>query len=176
MTVKWIAFPLHPDTPEEGISLETLFAGRNIDIPGMLAHMRQVAAAEGLPFGDRRHTYNSRLAQELGKWAEDHGRGDAFHHLAFRAYFAEGKNLAKSNVLRDLASAAGLSATEADVVLTERRYAEAVDRDWATSRQMGITAVPTFSFGGRRLVGAQPYEKLRDLVIGTLPARNGSLA
>jgi hypothetical protein len=26
-------FPLHPDTPAEGLSLEQLFAGRNIDIP-----------------------------------------------------------------------------------------------------------------------------------------------
>lgn len=165
--MKWTAFPLHPDTPEEGLSLEELFRGRNIDIPAMLSQMRQTAAAEGLLFGDRRHTYNSRLAQELGKWAEVQGRGDAFHHLAFCAYFADGKNISKLSVLFDLAAAAGLSPEEAEIVLTERRFAAAVDSDWERSRQMGITAVPTFCFDSRRLVGAQSYEALRELVIGT---------
>ena len=27
-----VAFPLHPETPEEGMTLEQLFAGRNYDI------------------------------------------------------------------------------------------------------------------------------------------------
>ena len=34
--------------------------------------------ARPVPFGDMRHVYNSRLAQELGKWAETRGRGDAW--------------------------------------------------------------------------------------------------
>jgi predicted DsbA family dithiol-disulfide isomerase len=166
ITVRWTAFPLHPETPPEGLSLEELFAGRNIDIPAMLAQMRRVAAGEGLPFGDRRHTYNSRLAQELGKWAETQGRGDAFHRLAFRAYFADGKNIAQPSVLCDLAEAAGLSPVDAETVLRQRRFAAAVDQDWQRSRQMGVTAVPTFVASGRRLVGAQPYPKLLDLVTG----------
>ena len=135
--------------------------------------MRQVAAAEGLPFGDRNHTYNSRLAQELGKWAETRGRGEAFHRLAFRAYFAEGRNIAQPPVLVDLASLAGLLPAEAEAVLAERRFAAAVDADWARSKQLGINAVPTFCVNGRRLVGAQPYEKLKDLVTGRVPGLGG---
>ena len=173
ITVKWTAFPLHPETPEDGMTLDDLFAGRNIDISAMLAQMRQTAAAEGLLFGDRRRTYNSRLAQELGKWAEVQGRGDAFHHAAFCAYFADGKNLAKPNVLIDLAAAAGLSPDEAETVLTERRFSASVDNDWERSRLMGITAVPTFCIDDRRLVGAQSYESLRALVTGS---GNGSLS
>jgi predicted DsbA family dithiol-disulfide isomerase len=132
----------------------------------LLAQMKQIAAEENLPFGDRTRTYNSRLAQELGKWAETQGRGDEFHHLAFRAYFADGSNIAEPDVLLALAEKSGLPAAEARSVLEERRYASAVDADWEHSRQMGITAVPTFLAGGRRLVGAQPYEKLRSLVTG----------
>ena len=49
--------------------MENLFAGRPVDIPGMLTRLRQVARELDLPFGDRTMTYNSRLAQELGKWA-----------------------------------------------------------------------------------------------------------
>ena len=31
MQVNWVHFPLHPDTPAEGMSLEELFRGRNVD-------------------------------------------------------------------------------------------------------------------------------------------------
>ena len=132
----------------------------------MIGRLRQVAEGLGLPFGERRRTYNSRLAQELGLWAEAEGRGDAFHHAAFKAYFAEGKNLAEPSVLMELAQAAGLSRDGAGKVIRERTFSAAVDRDWAASRRMGITAVPTFVMGERRLVGAQPYEKLAELVEG----------
>jgi predicted DsbA family dithiol-disulfide isomerase len=148
----------------EGRSLEDLFAGRPVNIPEMLERMRQVARAEGLAFGDRRMTYNSRLAQELGKWAEFSGRGEPFHHAAFVAYFAEGKNIALPEVLVETALAAGLPAEEAREVIDGRRFQAAVDRDWERSRRLGVTAVPTFMIDGQRLVGAQPYEAMERLV------------
>jgi predicted DsbA family dithiol-disulfide isomerase len=46
----------------------------------------------------------------------------------------------------------------------ERTFKEAVDRDWEYSRTCGITAVPTFMVDGRKVVGAQPYQALEDLV------------
>ena len=68
--VQLVHFPLHPDTPTEGRSLEDLFAGRGVDVDAMYARMKGLMEAEGLPYGKRTHTYNSRLAQELGKWAD----------------------------------------------------------------------------------------------------------
>lgn len=129
-----------------------------------MGQMRQVASELGLPFGDRQKTYNSRLAQELGLWAETCGMGEAFHDKAFRAYFEGGKNIAKVPVLLDLAESAGLSRSKAAGVLSERSFGAAVDADWALSKKMGITAVPTFVMGGERLVGAQAYEKLAAFV------------
>jgi len=126
--------------------------------------MQNVARELGLPWGERKRTYNSRLAQELGKWAEDKGRGDAFHGAVFRAYFVEGVNIANTEELEKLAKAAGLPAPEAGEVLRKRTYREAVDADWALSRQMGISAVPTFVLDGRGVVGAQPYEVLEHLL------------
>ena len=66
--VKYTHFPLHPDTPEEGLTLEQLFAGRNIDIPAAKAHMTGLMADEGLDYGDRTMTYNSRLAHPTDPW------------------------------------------------------------------------------------------------------------
>ncbi|MBU1015242.1 hypothetical protein KKI17_02290 [Patescibacteria group bacterium] len=39
-----------------------------------------------------------------------------------------------------------------------------LDADWQRSREHGVTAVPTFSMGGRNLVGAQSYAVLEKFV------------
>jgi predicted DsbA family dithiol-disulfide isomerase len=154
--VEWIAFPLHPDTPDEGLSLAELFAGRSFDVPEMMRHLRQTAAELELPFGDRTMTYNSRLAQELAKWAAEKCRENDFHRAVFRAYFFDGLNIGNPAVLVNLADAAGLSGEEARRVIESRTYRRAVDRDWDRAVRLGVTAVPTVMIRGKSLVGAQP--------------------
>ena len=126
----------------------------------MLTHLRNTAHQLGLPFGDRRMTYNSRRAQELGKWAENRGRGDAFHKAVFEAYFANGLNIAVDTVLMDIAQSVNLDPLEARTVIELGQYRDAVDRDWQRSRHMGISAVPTFAINQRQLVGARTYQDL----------------
>ncbi len=127
--------------------------------------MKRVAEELGLPLGERTRTYNSRLAQELAKWAEAKGKGDEFHDAVFRAYFVDGRNIAQIDVLAGLAQEAGLSADEARIIVRERSFREAVDADWMRSHQMGITAVPTFVMGREAVVGAQPYEVLEQFLV-----------
>jgi predicted DsbA family dithiol-disulfide isomerase len=162
--VKWVHFPLHPDTPQEGRSLEDLFAGRGYDIPKMQAQMRARMEAEGLPYGTRTMTYNSRLAQELGAWADTQPGGEAIHDALFRAYFVETRNIGDPEVLVEIAQSVGLPADQAREVLERRSFKDAIDADWNKSRQYGVSGVPTFVAGGRGVVGAQPYETLEELV------------
>jgi predicted DsbA family dithiol-disulfide isomerase len=161
--IQWTAFPLHPETPEDGQSIEQLFAGR-LDLDQVRARLQQAARDAGLPLGDRKMTYNSRLAQELGKWAESKGKGTEFHHRAFKAYFVDGINIGKITELISMAGEIGLAEGEAREVLVKRSFKEAVDSDWIRSHQKGIQAVPTFLLGQRFLVGAQPYGKIAAFV------------
>lgn len=162
--MRWIAFPLHPETPEEGQSLEELFGGQTAHIPAMMDRLRQVADELGLPVRERTRVYNSRRATELGKWAEAQGRGDAFHEAIFRAYFAEGRNISDGEILKDICRSLGLDPEEAERVLADGDCRGEVDEDWDYSRRLGVTAVPTFLAAGRAVVGAQPYEVLERLV------------
>ena len=164
MQVKWVHFPLHPDTPQAGRSLEEMFAGRGYDIPKMQAQMRARMEAEGLPYGDRSMTYNSRLAQELGAWADTRPGGEAIHDALFRAYFVDGRNIGDPAVLAEIAAAAGLPADGAREVIEKRTHRAAIDADWEKSRRDGVTGVPTFVAGDNGVVGAQPYEVLVQLV------------
>jgi len=162
--VKWVHFPLHPDTPQAGRSLADMFAGRGYDIPKMQAQMRARMEAEGLPYGNRSMTYNSRLAQELGAWADTQPGGEAIHDALFRAYFVDGRNIGDREVLVEIAAAVGLPAGGAREVLEKRTHQATIDADWEKSRQYGVTGVPTFVAGNQVVVGAQPYEALEDLV------------
>jgi predicted DsbA family dithiol-disulfide isomerase len=156
---------LHPETPEEGMSLEALFGGRIKDLDAAQKRLKQVARDLGLPLSDRKMTYNSRLAQELGKWAEAQRKGDAFHDAMFRAYFVDCLNIGKVDELVKLAKSLGLPEQEARSVLEQRTYKAAVDADWARSREMGVSAVPTFMVDGQAVEGAQSYEVLERLFI-----------
>ena len=162
--VKWVHFPLHPETPPEGRTLEELFAGRGMDVAQMQSQMRERMQAEGLPYGQRTHTYNSRLAQELGAWADTQAGGEAIHDALYRAYFVEARNIGDPEVLVDIAASVGLNAQAAREVLEGRTHSKAVDADWQKSRELGVTGVPTFVAGGYGVVGAQPYEMLEQLV------------
>ena len=162
--VQWVHFPLHPDTPPEGKSLQALFAGRGYDIPKMQAQMRERMAAEGLPYGNRTMTYNSRLAQELGSWADSQPGGEAIHDALFRAYFVDGKNIGDPEILVSVAESVGLDARQAREVIEKRTHKAAIDADWEKSRRYGVTGVPTFVIGSQGVVGAQPYEVLEELV------------
>jgi len=155
---------LHPETPEAGRSLVDLFAGQDVDIDAMLAYLTQTAAKLGLAFGDRRMTYNSRRAQELGKWAADQGRESAYHHAVFVAYFVDGRNIAHADVLLKIIASLGLDCDRAAQVIDERPYRAAVDADWQRCRQLGIRAAPTFRIKDQARVGAQPYAALSALL------------
>ena len=83
---------------------------------------------------------------------------------AFKAYFVDGKNIAKIPVLLELAASVGLPREEAGAVLSTRTFKDPVDEDWAISKARGITAVPTFAINQDTLVGAQPYETLQEFM------------
>jgi predicted DsbA family dithiol-disulfide isomerase len=165
-----VYFPLHPGTPQNGLPLTELFAGRGLDLEAMHARMKRLMDAEGLPYERRTHTYNSRLAQELAKWADSQSGFEAVHNALYQAYFADSKNIGEVDVLVDIAQSAGLPADAAREVLTERTFKEAIDADWEHSRRLGITGVPSFVAGKYKVVGAQPYDVLAELVRASMGA------
>ena len=157
-------FPLHPETPQEGRSLEELFAGRNVDMEAMYTRMKGLMDEEGLPYGKRSHTYNSRLAQELGKWADTQPGGEAIHDALYRAYFVDAVNVGDVDALLTIAGDVGLDVYAAREVLQSRSFSDAVDADWDLSRRYGVTGVPTFVAAQKAVVGAQPYKVLEILL------------
>lgn len=159
-----VHFPLHPDTPAEGREMAGFYAQRGLDPEAMYQRMKGLMDAEGLPYGKRTHSYNSRLAQELGKWADTQPDGGAIHDKLYRAYFVDARNIGDPDILVEIAESVGLDGAEARRVLDERRFKDAVDADWQKSAAYGVTGVPTFVAARFGVVGAQPYDALVQLV------------
>ncbi len=164
VAVRWSVFPLHPEIPEEGVELTHLLASSKADLNAMQLRLQQVAAAEGLPMGLRSWAYNSRNAQELGKWAEAKGRGDAFRRAVYQAYFVEERNIARVDNLLRISEEAGLPGFEAHTVIAKGTFSAAVNADWQRARMLGVNAVPTHICNGERLVGFHSYEDFVRLI------------
>ena len=106
---------------------------------------------------------NSNRILRLAEYARDNGVFERLHLPAFEAYFADDRNLGDEVVLRDLAEEAGLNPDEAIRVLEGGDYEDRIERSMLRAREYGITGTPTFVVEDRYgIVGAQPYEALRD--------------
>ena len=69
----------------------------------MRENMRNLMKEAGLAYGNRTMTFNSRLAQELGCWADTQECIQDIHDLLFRAYFVDNQNIIDVDVLIELA-------------------------------------------------------------------------
>lgn len=126
--------------------------------------MREMAAAAGLSMVDRDWVSNSLKALEAAEFAREHGDFDAFHHAVFVAYWAEGKDIGKVEVLKEIAASVGLDAEALAAAVEDGRFRERVMADYELAQRIGFSGVPAFILGNRAIVGAQPYEAFEQVM------------
>ncbi len=174
--IEWHPFQLNPEMPREGADrrayLEAKFGGKQNAVR-IYAQVLAAAEAAGLAldFEAMERTPNTLDAHRLIHWAGIEGRQSAVVGALFRAYFSEGRDIGSAEVLADIADSAGM-----DAALVARLLASDADLDDIRardrqSREMGVTAVPTFIVDHRHAVpGAQPPE-VWDRVIAEITGR-----
>ena len=162
--IELIHFPLHPDTPVEGRKLLDLFRSTQDDIDRKNQNMSTLMKNEGLPFNDRVYTFNSRLAQEIGVWAEKVDHSTSIHDNFFEAYFVHGLNIGLENVILEIVDKSGLDTDEAKKIIQNRLFSDEIDQHWKKSRNYGVTGVPTYVYNNQSIVGAQPLENLYEFL------------
>ncbi len=162
--IEWHPFQLNPDMPEGGMDrreyLETKFGGRDnaVAVYGRIAEAAEAAGVE-IDFEGIKRTPNTLNAHRLIHWAGLEGRQTAVVSSLFRAYFQEGRDIGATDVLLDIAGAAGM-----DRAMTERLFASDADADDIRARdtharERGVTGVPTFVVANQHVLpGAQPPE------------------
>jgi predicted DsbA family dithiol-disulfide isomerase len=122
-------------------------------------HTRLKTAADnaGLPLGRRTMTYNSRLAHEVGKWADTQAKGDEYHRAVFKAFFVDNTNISSLSVLIGIAGGIGLSEESARAAVEQGEFSDAVDADWSRSLEIDPDYIPSLMVNDRLLVNPQEY-------------------
>lgn len=166
ITIRTVHHQLSADTPPEGRELAPYLKSRGYDLREGTARLAALMDREGLEWNTApdRMAYNTLRAQQLAVWAEAQGVGEAIHDALFRAYQVEDRNVWELDVLAEIAASVGLDPDAARAAILNGETAEAVQRDQATSRQVGVSSVPTYVAGGKGVVGAQSVDVLKQLV------------
>ena len=161
VTIRWLHFPLHPETPPEGILMKDLYKNRDRESAKAYGdHLRALMAEAGLTYNKRTRLDNSRIAQELGAWADTQMEGDEFHYAMFQAYFVDDRTISDRDTLIDIAGSVGLDKQTAREVIESRSFSAKVTEDWNRAWENGVTGVPTFVARDLFVYGSQPYEVL----------------
>ena len=157
----WRPFELNPDMPVEGVERKVYRAGkfgaaRSAELDArMLVTGREVGIA--FAFEEMERTPNTRLAHRLIWEADRQGRQEAVVDRLFAAYFEQGLDIGRADVLAQIAAAAGLEASGTTQALADPESLEAVSGLEQQGYAMGIQGVPFFIVLGKYAVeGAQP--------------------
>jgi predicted DsbA family dithiol-disulfide isomerase len=169
LAITWRPFELNPDMPAEGRERAVYRASkfgpekaRQLDLK-MTETGREVGIA--FDFDKVPRTPNTRLAHRLIWQAERHGleAQNALVDRLFKAYFEQGLDIGRKDVLLEMASAAGLDADDARIALEDDGSLEAVLKLETEGLNMGISGVPYFVLINKYAVsGAQPTEMWQD--------------
>ena len=115
---------------------------------------------------------HSHLAFEGYEYAKEHGRGNAYNHRVLEAFFREGRDIGKIDVLTKLAGEVGLDQPEFEEAVRTRKYRETHRRALHHAYEAaGVTGVPMFVIGDRNLTGLQDRETLEAAIETELTAR-----
>jgi predicted DsbA family dithiol-disulfide isomerase len=110
------------------------------------------------PVSPQPHTH---LAWEGFQFARERGKGTEYNHRVLEAFFVEGQDIGDPGVQTRLAGEVGLDAADFGAALRDRRYRDAHQRALRhASEEAGVTGVPLFVIGRRRLTGVQDRETL----------------
>lgn len=167
--LSWRSFQLDPSAPpvrdtsqSYAARLAAKYGTGETQAQVMIDRMVDTAAREGIAMDFRRiRPGNTFHAHRLLHLADARGLQHALTERFMRAYLSEGVAIGDPAQLLPLAVEVGLDADEVSGVLSGDLYADAVRRDQAEARELGVDGVPFFLLGRRYAVaGAQPAELL----------------
>ena len=159
--VSWHPFQLNPDLPPEGIDRRAYLAakfGSAHRAADIYERVRAAGASVGIDFAFDKiaRQPNTLDAHRLISWAQAQGSAEELVERLFRAYFLEGRFIGDREALAAIAGEASLSAEAARAHLASTEGTEAIAQMDRRVRELGVTGVPFFIFGGRLAVsGAQ---------------------
>jgi len=162
--LRWRAFQLNPGMPPEGMDRQAYLRakfGQPDRAQRIYDAVKSAGESEGIRFDfDRmRRTPNTLKSHRLLRLAWEEKCQDALAEALFCAYFLEGADIGRTDVLVGIAREAGLDAPAVERFLDGERFLAEAEQEDRSARRLGISGVPCFIFNERyALSGAQEPE------------------
>lgn len=102
-------------------------------------------------------------------------RGDSGYWMAHEKLFAAQPSLDTASLL-DIARAMGLDEAKVSTAILAKKHRQTIEADSKMGNGFGAIGTPTFFVNGRKLSGAQPYERFKQVVDEELPKARAKLA
>lgn len=157
VTVRWLPFFLNPNTPAAGEPyrpfLEKKFGGP-AQVEALLDRVRAAGRSVGLDFAFEKIEVraNTLQAHRLLHWAQQRGDADALVERLFAAHFQNGEHVGDPATLQRIAVECGYPAAEVAAYLASDADADTVRALERHDREIGVSSVPTFIFGGSQAI------------------------
>jgi predicted DsbA family dithiol-disulfide isomerase len=164
-TLTFLPFELNPDMPPGGQDITEHLTQKYGSTPEQQAQIRDTIRQRGAEVGfafnpdGRGRIYNTFHAHRLLHWAGEQGTAQQLllKQLLLKACHTQSLAMDDREVLLACAGQAGLDLNEAEAVLNDGRYAEAVHEAEAMVQEAGIRSVPAVVINQRHLIsGGQP--------------------
>ena len=163
-TVRWRAFQLNPDMPQEGIARSrslTLKFGGEARAQILYENIRKVGASVGIDFAFDKisRTPNTIQAHRLIRFANGTPYENILIERLFIRYFVEGGLLDNTDDLVQVAVESGLPESDVSSYLSGDVNLVEVQQEDSAARRLGIQGVPCFIINNQyALSGAQEPE------------------
>lgn len=158
LEIEWREFELHPEGQPDPRSPYMQQA------QAAVVQLTQQYGIEMKPEVLTQVTSASRKALLGLEYAREQGREEAYRDAVFEAYWIKGRNIDDIDELGGIATDAGLDEQAFRAAVESGAYLSRLQEAMAEAHRQGIRGVPTYISGGYMLAGAQPVEKLRQLI------------
>jgi predicted DsbA family dithiol-disulfide isomerase len=147
--IVWRPFQLNPDMPIEGMNRKTYRTKKFGSWERSLVMDSEVAATGkglGIEFNYDKvlMTPNTLAGHRLSWWAEKQHHQAHLTEALFRAYFTEGRDVGRHDVLAEIAAEVGLPHTEAIAFLDSDAGKKEVEEQALKGLELGLQGVPFF--------------------------------
>jgi len=159
--VSYHAYQLDPTLPPDGLPFNSVMEkkmGGAERLRPMLQRVTDAGAAVGVTFrfDQVERMPNTVLAHRITALLPQEDEGH-WIDAVMKAYFEDGRDIAKLDVLLDIAAELGLDAEEAKRLLDAGEGQQEVEKDMESAQAIGITGVPFFIIDNKyALSGAYP--------------------
>ncbi|MEO8664715.1 MAG: DsbA family protein [Ignavibacteria bacterium] len=158
--IKWRVYLLRPDLNEEGEELnDAELIAQDNEVFALTAKLQNLPLS-----GKRAQRFNTQPSHLISKWADENNVGDIFRKTVYYYYFVLKKNIALSDVLKEIIYTTGLYEIKPAHIFENKKYAKLVKEDLVIAKKLKISSTPAVKFKGKVFSGFLKYAELEKII------------